>query len=148
MSNGPWDIPMKKLGGPRLGCTNIKLLPKYLNQSFPSFYYSLFCTQWFSRGDICNSFVKIPLEAFLGHATSLIGLTLPILIRIVKNNNLCIACFSLFCVNIWLIKTQDVRKYLWQLTSRLWEKYLFVISQILSNFLLLMMILPCVYQKF
>ena len=29
MSNGPWDISMKKLGGPRLGCTNIKLLPWY-----------------------------------------------------------------------------------------------------------------------
>ena len=28
MSNGPWDIPMKKLGGPRSGCTNIKLLPQ------------------------------------------------------------------------------------------------------------------------
>ena len=28
MSNGPWDITMKKLGGPRSGCTNIKLLPR------------------------------------------------------------------------------------------------------------------------
>ena len=42
MSNGTWEISMKKLGGQRLGCTIVKLLPKvedvltYRDQSFPS----------------------------------------------------------------------------------------------------------------
>ena len=40
MSNGPWDIPMKKLGGLRLGCTNIKLLPF----TFFVHFISLSCT--------------------------------------------------------------------------------------------------------
>ena len=36
MSNGTWEISMKKLGGQRSGCTIIKLLP-YLYASFIEF---------------------------------------------------------------------------------------------------------------
>ena len=50
MSNGPWDIPMKKLGGPRLGCTNIKLLPiivtnQMLNTKYINNWHKTMCSQ-------------------------------------------------------------------------------------------------------